>query len=69
VKLHKHSQKQKKALQKTKKTSPFPTVKIFFLKREIFINDNAYVKQWGGGCENVYEDHNKCEYYIRELAN
>ncbi len=23
----------------------------------------------GGGCENVYEDHNKCEYHIRELAN
>jgi len=55
-----------------KKTSPFHRIKIVFGKREIFINNNAYVGGGGGGwggCENVYEDHNKCEYYIRELAN
>jgi hypothetical protein len=62
--------KTKKSTPKDKKNLSFPYSQDFFLKKGKFSSMIMLMSNNGGrGYENVYEDHNKCEYYIRELAN
>jgi hypothetical protein len=62
--------KNKKGTPKNKKNLSLPNDQEFFFKKGKFSSIVMLMSNnRKGGCENVYEDHNKCKYYIRKLAN